>query len=235
MDFSRPTSARPELPSHCSRRLTSYSDRENGDRLANPVGSAMLSPERMFFVRTNTNIVGWLEFAAATRQDGAQMDLLDRMMGHDHWATGRLLELCSTLSDGQLDQEFDIGHRTLRDTLDHMIYVIDFWTGWMSGRPVEHDRTTQQHDRSIAALTERHERFHESFAAFARQARDEQRLDDTFVDHYAVRQSIGATVIQVYHHNAQHRGEVRHMLERLGVANSWDYDPQEWEHFTGRI
>ena len=163
------------------------------------------------------------------------MDLLDRMVGHDRWATTQLLELCSTLTAAQLDQEFDIGHHTLRETLDHMIYVIDFWSGWMAGRPVDHDRTTQQYDRSIAALIERHERYQANFAAFARRALDERRLDDTFVDHYAVRQSLGATIIQLLHHNAQHRSEVRHMLERLGVAELWDYDPQEWEHVTGRV
>lgn len=163
------------------------------------------------------------------------MDLLDRMVGHDRWATTQLLGLCNPLGDAQLDQEFDIGHRTLRETLDHMIYVIDFWTGWMIGRPVDHDRTTQQYDRSIAVLNERHERFHANFAAFARRVRDEHRLDDTFIDHYAVRQSLGATIIQVLHHNAQHRSEVRHMLERLGVTDLWDYDPQEWEHVTGRV
>lgn len=105
----------------------------------------------------------------------------------------------------------------------------------MTGRPVDHDQTTQQYDRSIVALTERHERFHATFAAFAGRARDERRLDDTFIDHFAVRQSIGATIIQVLHHNAQHRSELRHMLERLGVTNLWDYDPQEWEHVTGRV
>lgn len=163
------------------------------------------------------------------------MDLLDRMLGHDHWATTQMLELCTPLTEAQLDQEFDIGHRTLRETLDHMIYVIDFWTGWMSGRPVEHDRTTLHYDRSIPQLAERHERFHASFADFARRAQNEQQLDNTFVDFYGVPQSIGATIVQVMHHNAQHRGEVRHMLERLGVADLWDYDTQEWEHVTGRI
>lgn len=163
------------------------------------------------------------------------MDLLDRMLGHDHWATTQLLELCAPLTDAQLDQEFDIGHRTLRETLDHMIYVINFWTGWMTGTPVEHDRTTLQYDRSIAALTERHERYQTAFAELARRIQAEQRLDDTFIDHYDVRQSLGATILQVVHHNAQHRSEVRHMLVRLGLTNLWDYDPQEWEHFTGRI
>lgn len=163
------------------------------------------------------------------------MDLLDRMLGHDRWATTQLLELCAPLTDAQLDQEFDIGHRTLRETLDHMIYVINFWTGWMTGTPVEHDRTTLQYDRSIAALTERHERYQTAFAELARRIQAEQRLDDTFIDHYDVRQSLGATILQVVHHNAQHRSEVRHMLVRLGLTNLWDYDPQEWEHFTGRI
>jgi uncharacterized damage-inducible protein DinB len=163
------------------------------------------------------------------------MDLLDRMLGHDHWATAQLLELSRGLTDAQLDQEFDVGHRTLRETFDHMIYVIDFWTGWMTGRPVDHDRTTQQYDRSIAALAERHERYQATFVMFARQADDEQRLDETFIDHYDNRQSLGATIIQVLHHNAQHRGEARHVLERLGATELWDYDPQEWEHVTGRV
>ena len=49
------------------------------------------------------------------------MDLLDRLLEHDHWATAQLLDLSRHLSDAQLDQEFDIGHRTLRDTFEHMI------------------------------------------------------------------------------------------------------------------
>jgi uncharacterized damage-inducible protein DinB len=163
------------------------------------------------------------------------MDLLDRMLGHDGWATTQLLERCGALTEAQLDQKFDVGHHTLRETLDHMIYVIDFWTGWMSGRPVAHDRTAQHYDRALAALAERHARFQPAFAALARRVRDEQRLDDTFTDHYGVRQSLGATIIQLLHHNAQHRSEARHMLERLGVSGLWDYDPQEWEHATGRV
>ena len=42
------------------------------------------------------------------------MDLLDRLLEHDRWATDQLLELCRGLTDAQLDQPFDIGHRTVR-------------------------------------------------------------------------------------------------------------------------
>lgn len=160
------------------------------------------------------------------------MDFLDRMLGHDHWATTFYLELSRGLTDAQLDQPFDIGHKTLRETFDHMIYVIDFWTAQMAGQPADHDRTTQRYDRSIPALIERHERFQAAFASFARQARDEQRLDVTFIDHYDYPQTIGATILQVMYHNVLHRSEARHMLERLGMSFRGDYDPQEWEHAT---
>jgi uncharacterized damage-inducible protein DinB len=162
------------------------------------------------------------------------MDLLERMLGHDRWSTEKILELCQELSDAQLDQEFDIGHRSVRETLDHMIFVIDVWASQMQGRRPEHIRSPQENDRSIASLTERHDRYHSDFAAFARRAQDEHLLDDTFVDHYDFPQSIGATIIHVLHHNAQHRGEIRHILVRLGIAEQLDYDPQEWEYFTGK-
>lgn len=161
------------------------------------------------------------------------MDMLDRMLGHDHWATTRILDLSQDLTDAQLDQEFDIGHRTLRETLDHMIFVINAWTGLMAGEPTSMKRDGQR--RSIAELQERHERYQRSFAAFARKAQDEQILDETFIDHYDYPQSIGATILQVLHHNAQHRGEARHILDRLSVSDLPDFDPQEWEHMTGRI
>jgi uncharacterized damage-inducible protein DinB len=157
------------------------------------------------------------------------------MLGHDHWATAQFLELSRDLTDEQLDQPFDIGHRTLRETFDHMIYVIDFWTVQMNGQPAEHDRTMLSYDRSIPALIERHERFQASFATFARRALEEQRLDVTFVDHFNYPQSIGATILNVLYHNVLHRSEARHILERLGVPFRQDYDPQEWEHATQRL
>ncbi|HUG16738.1 MAG TPA: DinB family protein [Thermomicrobiales bacterium] len=164
------------------------------------------------------------------------MDLLDRMLGHDHWATLRVLEISRDLTDAQLDREFDIGHRTLRETLDHMIFVVGAWTTLMLEQPAGPLRDgrrsvmAREGRRSIAELVEQHERFHPAFAITARRAQDEQRLDDTFVDHYDFRQSQGATILQVMHHNAQHRAEARHILERLGVPDLWDLDPQEWEH-----
>lgn len=159
-----------------------------------------------------------------------RMDLLDRMLEHDHWATSQLLELSRNLPDAQLDQPFDIGLRTLRETYDHLIFNIAFWTGLMAGQPVQPGRTAQRYDRSLPALIERFEHSYAIFAAFARRVRDEQRLDDTFVDHFDGHLTFGGAIIHVVLHNAEHRSEALHILARLGVPDLPEVDHALWDY-----
>jgi uncharacterized damage-inducible protein DinB len=154
------------------------------------------------------------------------MDLLDLLLGHDHWATARLLEVSGGLTDAQLDQPFDIGHRTLRATFEHMICNVPFWTAYLAGQPAD----AQSDDRSLAALSDCHERSYAAFASVARRLRDEQRLDGTFVDHYAVRKSFGGTILMVIEHNTEHRGEALHILARLGVPDLPEVDLGVWDY-----
>ena len=153
------------------------------------------------------------------------MELLDRLLEHDRWATDQLLELSRGLSDAQLDQEFDIGHQTLRATFEHMIFNVEFWTGLMVGQPVD----AQRDDRSLAVLIDRHERSYAAFAALARRVRDEQRLEDTFVDHFDTHMTFGGAIIHVVLHNAEHRSEALHILERLGVSDLPEVDHGLWD------
>jgi uncharacterized damage-inducible protein DinB len=154
------------------------------------------------------------------------VDLLDRMLGHDHWATNQLFDVSRGLTDAQLDQEFDIGHRTLRDTFEHIIFNIGFWTALMTAQSVD----KQRDDRSLAALINRHERAYETFATLARQFRDERRLDDTFIDHYDARKSFGGTILHVVLHDADHRTEALHILERLEVPDLPEVDHGLWDY-----
>lgn len=153
------------------------------------------------------------------------MDLLDRLVGHDHWATAQLLALSRGLTDAQLDQPFDIGHRTLRATFEHMIFNVEAWTAVMAGQP----DNVQRDDRSLAALIDRDERAFAAFAAFARRVRDEQRLDDTFVDYFDAHMTFGGAILHVILHNAEHRGEALHILERLGVPDLPEVDHGLWD------
>ena len=160
------------------------------------------------------------------------MDLLDLLLDHDHWATARLLEASGGLTDAQLDREFDIGHRTLRATFGHMIFNVPFWTAFLAGHSADggYSADAQPYDRSLAALRDHHERASAAFATVARRLRDEQRLADTFVDHYAVRKSCGGTILMVVAHNTEHRTEVLHILERLGVPDLPEVDLGVWDY-----
>ena len=160
------------------------------------------------------------------------LDLLDLLLDHDRWATATLLEASRTLSDAELDQPFDVGHRTLRETFGHMIFNVPFWTAFLTGRPTEGilSADRQPEDRSIAALRDHHERASQAFASIARQLRDEGRLGATFIDHYDVRKSFGGTILMVIEHNAEHRTEALHILQRLGVPDLPEVDLGVWDY-----
>jgi uncharacterized damage-inducible protein DinB len=153
------------------------------------------------------------------------MDLLDRLMEHDKWATTTLLTLCGNLTDTQLDQSFDVGHQTMRATFEHLIFNIEAWSASMFGEPlnVQHD------DQSVPALTARHERAYDRFATFARHIRDDQRFDDTFTDNWDAPQTYGAAILHVILHNEGHRLELLHILNRLNVPNLPEIDHALWD------
>jgi uncharacterized damage-inducible protein DinB len=155
------------------------------------------------------------------------MDLLDRLLEHDHWATGQLLEASRGLSEEQLGQDVDVGHRTLGATFGHMIVTVGFWISLMAG---ERPETEWTGERTLDALVAEHERGYAAFADFARRARDEGRLDETYIDHYDARKSIGGTVLSVVLHNEEHRAEVRHILVRLGMADVPEVDHGLWDY-----
>src|SRR5438093_4850040 len=69
--------------------------------------------------------------------EGAPMDLLDRLLGHDRWTTTQFLERCRELRVEQWTQPFDLGHQTLAATLQHMIGNVRVWTDLMAECPIQ--------------------------------------------------------------------------------------------------
>jgi len=154
------------------------------------------------------------------------MDVLDRLLDHNQWATITLLNVSRDLSDEQLDHEFDIGHRTLRATFGHMIFdSVEVWSAEMARQQPE----APPDDRSLATLIDRYEHSYAAFAAVARHARDEQRLEDTFIDHFGAPMTYGGAILMVILHGEEHRGEVRHMLFRLSVPDVPEVDYGLWD------
>jgi uncharacterized damage-inducible protein DinB len=156
---------------------------------------------------------------------------LDSLLGHDRDMTSYLMALSADLGDEELDREFDIGHRTLRRTFDHIILATDSWNGQMTGEPVP----WKPDPASIAEMQARHQAVYARFEATARAIAAEGRENEVFIDAHAYPQTKGLTVLHVILHSHMHRSEVLHMLQRLGVADLPEGDPQEWGHYTGRI
>ena len=157
------------------------------------------------------------------------LDLLDRLLEHDAWTTRRVLELAATLTEEQLDQDFDIGHRTVRETAEHMLGNIEVWTGLMEGWQ---ERQTPGEGRSILDLQQRFEAAYSRFARLAREVRDAQRLNDLYVDELDQpprQKTYGGTILHVITHDHQHRAEILHMLERLGIQGLVEGDVLSWE------
>ena len=158
------------------------------------------------------------------------MNLLDRLLGYDLDTTRELLTRSLELSDEQLDREFDVGWRTLRKTLNHMINNIEVWTDLMMERPVHWSEGD-----SVHKMLDRLESGYAEFAEFARKIEREGRLDDLWtdvLDQPPTQKSYGGAIGHVITHDMHHRAEILHIMARLGMSDLPEGDLMGWDQDT---
>jgi uncharacterized damage-inducible protein DinB len=161
------------------------------------------------------------------------MDVLDRLLGHDAWTTRQLLLRCRPLADAQLDREFAIGHGSLRATFAHVIWNVEAWTDDLCRRPLR--PRPGPGDSSVERLVERHDAAAAEFAAAARRAREEGRLDECYVDGVdGQTKSLGGVIAHVITHSMHHRAQVLNMMRHLGMTDLIEGDVLSWEAACGR-
>ncbi|MFG0259637.1 MAG: DinB family protein [Phycisphaerales bacterium JB041] len=155
------------------------------------------------------------------------MDLLDRLLGHDAWTTGALLGRCGELTDEQLDQDIDIGWRTVRRTLDHLIWNMQAWGNEMAGLPLG-----ERGGDSLGELAARLDAASAHLAATARGIASRGAWDETWVpphDGEPVERTYGGTIAHVITHSMHHRAQVLYMLRVLGLKDLPEGDVLTWE------
>jgi uncharacterized damage-inducible protein DinB len=161
------------------------------------------------------------------------MDLLDRLLGHDAWTTRELLRRAAPLTDEQLDREFDIGRRTLRATLDHIIRNMEIWTDLMADRPARPAGGT-----SIPELRDRLDRAAPDLAAVAHSVADRGAWDERWLDTLddpPTEKTYGGAIAHVITHSMHHRAQVLNMLRRLGARDLPEGDALSWERWHGPV
>ena len=169
--------------------------------------------------------------AAGTANVGTK--LVDRLLGHNAWATRRLLDRCRNLTPEQFTQPFDIGPGSLHDTLLHVVGAQRRWAdriGERQLRPRLEDRGRRTPDEIIALLDEAVP----DFADVVQRVVAEDRLDERMEFHVPDRDdpfvfTRGTAIVHVMTHGVHHRAQALNMLRRLGVADLPDLDAVEWE------
>jgi uncharacterized damage-inducible protein DinB len=153
------------------------------------------------------------------------MDLLDRLLAHDAWTTRQLLEICAMLSNKQLDREFDIGHRTLRTTFNHIIHNMEVWSAAMAGQDFQ-----RQPDRSVSGLIRRLDKAAARFQAVARGVADRNGWDEIWVDRSGQQKRYGTAIAHLITHSMHHRAQALYLLRLTGVTNLPEGDVFSWEN-----
>ncbi|MBB6430157.1 DinB family protein [Algisphaera agarilytica] len=159
------------------------------------------------------------------------MNILDRLLRHDADTTRKLLQLAAGLSDEDLDRTFDLGLDTLRKTFWHMIDCHESWLDQMKGRPARDENWRA--DISVAELIKRHDAVCEELYAFAKDIEDNNRLNETFIDHWMDpprRKTFGGCIVHLATHAMHHRAQLLFMLRRLGVEGVPEGDALTWEN-----
>ena len=158
------------------------------------------------------------------------MDILERLLAHNTWTIGRLIEQSRALTDAQLDQEFDIGLRTVRASIDHILNNIEWWTDLMNGLPQRTFDHLGEDFMTLDGFTKRLELVASEFAAVARERQSNGRLDEKWVtrEDQPTAFSYGTTVVHVITHSAHHRSQWMYMLKRLGVPDVIMGDALSW-------
>jgi uncharacterized damage-inducible protein DinB len=160
------------------------------------------------------------------------MDLLDRLLGHDAWTTRQLIKHCCELSDEQLDRQFEIGHRSVRATLHHIIFNMEAWSALMSGVALP-GPTSSDDDRSMSHFSSRlalaADRLAQVATAIAARGAWDERWLDVFDDPPAEK-TCGGAIAHVITHSMHHRAQLLYMLRQLGVKDLPEGDVLSWEH-----
>jgi len=160
------------------------------------------------------------------------MEILERYLGYEAETLRYFILRCREVTPTQMHQSFDIGHRTLYDTLAHIITNLESWTDLMREGPLHDLRAVPD---TIDDCLERFDAAMTDFTDCAQLLAAANRLDETYLDvldNPPTAKTYGGTLLHVLTHTTVHRWEIQHMLQRLGLSDLIEGDVLGWERRT---
>lgn len=165
------------------------------------------------------------------------MNLTDRLIGHDLWLTGQMLERAQTLEEEQLDSPlskqfqftfFESADQSLRDILDSLVFNKEIWLAAMYNRPYDFEGR----DKTTKGLLTRWKAIEPEFRDLTSQVGSEGRWDDKFVDALCTPPetfSFGGVIAHILTVDAGRRLVALEEMRRLGMKDLRWGCPIEWE------
>jgi uncharacterized damage-inducible protein DinB len=138
------------------------------------------------------------------------------LLASNHWATANLLDACSSLSDEQFHQSFEMGPGSLHDTLTHILGAMRGWTDLLTGRTEPRDRLEVGGKRTAAELRTLLDEIAVELADAAQAyPHDEEVSGERGGRSYTFTR--GAVITHVTTHGMHHRAQCLNMLRQLGI------------------
>lgn len=155
--------------------------------------------------------------------------LLEQLLAHDTWTTSQLLQRASALPTEEVDREFDIGHRSIRRTFDHLISNMEIW-----GELIRDDFggtiPTAGTDDSIDGLQRRLMLAGKRLTAAAIEIENNGRWAESFTDPFDdVEKEYGVAIAHVITHSMHHRAQLLYLLRLCGLKDLPEGDVFSWK------
>lgn len=153
-------------------------------------------------------------------------NMIDKMFAYNLWANLQLLDVCTGLTDEQLQVNSDGGFQNLGQTVAHIIdgerYYIRHLTGELPwGDAFDMTPLSMTEIREKAKFTG--QRLLEIASQCDPERAHSRILDDGSTQHYFD----WTIVLQALYHGIEHRTQAKALLTKLGVSHpemaSWDY------------
>ncbi len=161
-------------------------------------------------------------------------DILNRLLEHNAWTTGQLLERAGALTAEQYVQRFDLGPGSVHDTLRHIISVMFGWADEIAGRPrrpslgADGEGPIRSVDELLKLLDDAAKELQETAHVVGDQGTMDELMSVTY-DGRTWEFTRGTALAHVLTHGMHHRAQIFNMMRQLGVPVDIDGDVIEWE------
>lgn len=162
------------------------------------------------------------------------MDILDRLLSHNEWATRVLIERCGQLSSEDYHREMEIGLGTLHKTCAHIVGVMFVWGNMVATNSPGELRDLSQVCKGPNELLQELASAHSCLVNAGNGLRESDHLDEVFEmvhprTNMRYRFTRGSMMTHVLTHGMHHRAQILQMLRQLGEKELPDVDVLEWE------